>query len=133
MNEQAQVRRGPGRPRKHGEDFRAKGVAIGGEIAPEVAAAIIAQAEARPLVDEQTGMRVYPPSPSHDIDSDYVLKAPSKFVIDIRSAILANLDTEARARIVVCNEIKIVCKTIDAKGRTVNHSRHDAEWLKEYV
>ena len=117
MTEQAQVKRGPGRPRKV-RDTQTSPVPL---------------AEVKPLVDEQTGMRVDPPSPSQDIDSDYVLKAPSKFVIDIRSAILANLDTEARARIVVCNEIKIVCKTIDAKGRTVNHSRHDAEWLKDYV
>lgn len=40
---------------------------------------------------------------------------------------------DLRARIRECNEVYIVCKTIGPNGATVNHSRHDALWLKDYV
>ena len=44
----------------------------------------------------------------------------------------AHFTPELVARIRECNDIHIVCKVVNDKGVTVNHSRHDAIWLKEY-
>ena len=58
--------------------------------------------------------------------------------------IIADIDTaierakgmvpaDLRARIIECNQVYIVCKTVDGQERTINHSRHDALWLKQYI
>ena len=46
---------------------------------------------------------------------------------------LRHFSEELKTRIRECNEISIVCKLKREDGVSINHSKHDALWLKEYI